>query len=213
MPDSNTPISSSKHHWFEPVTAILMAVASLATAWCSYQNSCWSSISSGLEDKADKLEREASVLKLESHQLEAVQMAAVMEVVDAMLDGDEKRASFHTSRFGGELKTAYEKWMALKPFENPQAPPHPLVPALYTPRHHQEIKENLTQAAQDEAQSNKAGHTASIYLSNTVILASVLFFAGTMGKFSQKHVRWSSLTFAVVLFSYALVRLLMLPVA
>lgn len=213
MTTQNTPINTSKHHWFEPATAILMAVASLTTAWCSYQNSRWSGISSGLEDKADKLEREASVLKLESHQLASVQMAAVMDVVDATLDGDEKRVLFHTSKFSGELKTAYEKWMALKPFENPQAPPHPLVPALYTPLHQQEIKENLTQAAQYEEESNLTGHHARTYLSNTVILASVLFFAGTMGKFSQKHVRWSSLTFALVLFTYAIIRLVMLPVA
>ena len=39
------------------------------------------------------------------------------------------------------------------------------------------------------------------------------FFAGTVGKFTQRHVRWSSLTFAIVLFGYALVRMLMLPVA
>ena len=52
------------------------------------------------------------------------------------------------------------------------------------------------------------GHTAGTYLSNTVLLATVLFFAGTVGKFTQRHVRWSSLTFAIVLFGYALIRML-----
>lgn len=136
-----------------------------------------------------------------------------MEVVDATLAGNEKVARFYTDRFGGELKPAYEKWIALKPFENSDAPPHPFVPSLYTPAHQQEIRDAMAGAAQAEAQSNTTGHTAGTYLSNTVILATVLFFAGTVGKFTQRHVRWSSLTFAIVLFSYALVRMLMLPVA
>jgi hypothetical protein len=50
-------------------------------------------------------------------------------------------------------------------------------------------------------------------LSNTVILATVLFFAGTMEKFNQRRVRWSSLAFAVTLFGFAVVRMIMLPVA
>lgn len=87
------------------------------------------------------------------------------------------------------------------------------MPSLYTPRHKKEIADNMMRASQNEAEANLAGHTASIYLGNTVILASVLFLAGTMGKFSQKHVRWSSLIFAVVLFGYALIRTLMLPMA
>lgn len=213
MTTENASSEKNKHAWFEPATAILMAVASLSTAWCSYQNSCWTGNGHGLEAQADRLEQEAFELKLKSQQIEAAQLQAVMEVVDAIIEGDQKRADFYTSRFNGELKAAYDKWMALKPFENPQTPPHPFVPALYTPRHHQEISDHLTQAAQAEAQAKKFSHTASIYLSNTVILATVLFFAGTVGKFRQRHVRWSSFSFALVLFIYALARIIMQPVA
>jgi hypothetical protein len=213
MPVQTSPSDEAKRPWFEPVTAILMAVASLSTAWCSYQSSRWSGQSSGFETQADKLEKEAASLHLSGQQIESAQLGAVMEVIDAKLDGDEKRADFYTHRFGEELKPAWEKWIALKPFENPQAPPHPFVPPLYTPRFHETINKLKTEAAAAEAQSNTTGHTASIYLSNTVILATVLFFAGTVGKFTQRHVRWSSLGFAVVLFIYTLVRMLMLPIA
>lgn len=213
MSEPNSPDENSKRAWFEPVTAILMAVASLSTAWCSYQSSRWSGQSSGFETAADKFEKEAAELHLAGQQIESVQMSAVMEVVDAKLEGDEKRAAFYTDRFSAELKPAYEKWMALNPFGNPQAPPHPFVPSLYTPRFHGTVNQLRTQAAQAEAQSNTNGHTADTYLTNTVILATVLFFAGTVGKFTQRHVRWSSLTFAFVLFGYVVVRMLLLPVA
>jgi hypothetical protein len=203
----------AKRAWFEPVTAILMAVASLSTAWCSYQSSRWSGQSSSFEIAADKAEKEAAELHLAGQQIESVQLSAVMEVIDAKLSGDEKRASFYSDRFSSELKPAYEKWIALDPFGNPQAPPHPFVPSLYTPRFHEKVNQLRAEAAQSEAQSNTTGHTAGTYLTNTVILATVLFFAGTVGKFSQRHVRWSSLTFAIVLFAYVVVRMLMLPVA
>ena len=213
MSDQPSNPDDSKRSWFEPVTAILMAVASLSTAWCSYQSSLWSGQSSGFETQSDKLEQQATAMHLSALQIESIQVRAVMEVVDATLAGNEKVARFYTDRFGGELKPAYEKWIALKPFENPDAPPHPFVPSLYTPAHQQEIRDARAGAAQAEAQSNTTGHTASAYLSNTVILATVLFFAGTVGKFTQRHVRWSSLTFAIVLFGYTLVRMLMLPVS
>lgn len=202
-----------KRRWFEPVTAILMAVSSLSTAWCSYQSSRWSGQSSALATHADKLERQAAEQHLDARQIEAMQMRMWMEAVDAQVDGDEKLAKFYTDRFEEELKPAYDKWVALKPFENPAAPPHPFVPGLYSFRFTQEIRAANAEAAEAEKQSNITGHHATSYLSNTVILASVLFFAGTMGKFDQRHVRWSSLAFAIALFAYALVRMLMLPVA
>ena len=213
MEDEMPIAPDPRRRWFEPVTAILMAVSSLSTAWCSYQSSRWSGQSSDLETHADKLEREAATMFLEAQQIETVQVKAVMEVIDAHLGGNEKLAKFYIDRFPPDLKSAYDKWITLKPFENPAAPPHPFVPSLYTPRFAQEIKDAKAEAAEAEAQSNVTGHHASTYLSNTVILASVLFFAGTMGKFNQRHVRWSSLAFAITLFAYALIRMAILPFA
>ena len=46
-----------------------------------------------------------------------------------------------------------------------------------------------------------------------MLLASVLFFAGTASKFDQRRVRWGSLAFAIVFFLYAAVRMLLLPIA
>ena len=214
MMDDETPLlPEPKKRWFEPVTVLLMAVSSLATAWCSYQNSRWSGEGSGLSTHVDKLERKASAQHLEARQIEANHSRLWMEAMDASIDGDEKLAKFYTDRFDEELKPAYEQWIALKPLENPAAPPHPFVPGLYAPRFDKENREILAEAAAAEAKANTAGHYASVYLSNTVLLATVLFFAGTAGKFDQRRVRWASLVFAVALFLYAISRLVMLPVA
>jgi hypothetical protein len=202
-----------KARWFEPATAILMAVASLATAWCSYQSSRWSNQSSTLATKASNLERQAMALHLESQQVQTVQLHLAMEAVDATMQGNEKLANFYISRFANELKPAWEKWIVLKPFDDPAAPPSPFAAGLYTPRYQQEILSDRAEAKQAAVSSNATSGHASSYLGNTVVLASVLFFAGTMGKFHQRHVRWSSLAFAIALLLYAAARMYLLPVA
>lgn len=206
-------VPDPKKPWFEPAAAILMAVASLSTAWCSFQNSRWSGQTSQLGTHADKLEGQAAAWHLEARQIESLHTRFWMEAMDAALDGDQKLARFYTDRFADELKPAYEKWIALKPFENPAAAPHPFYQGLYMPRFEREIRDANTEAALAEAKSKQTGHLASSYLSNTVLLATVLFFAGTASKFDQRRVRWASLAFAVSLFLYAAVRMLMLPVA
>jgi hypothetical protein len=201
-----------KRSWFDPTCAILMAVASLATAWCSYQNSRWSGLSSDLATHADKLDRQASMQHLEAGQVQEEQMLLWAEAMDATIDGDAKLAQFYTQRFTDELKPAYEKWMALKPLENPGAPPNPFVDSLYTPRFDTEIREARAEAGRAEAESNTAGNHSSAYLSNTVVLAMVVFFAGTAGRFDRRRVRWSSLAFALALFAFVAVRTSMLPI-
>lgn len=206
-------VPEPKKRWFEPACVLLMAASSLSTAWCSYQNAHWNGRANGLRTQADKLERKSIGQYLESRQIESVQASMFMESVNAQMQGDEKLARFYIDRFAGELKPAYEKWIALNPFENPSAPPHPFTPELYTPHFQQDIRNEQAEAAQASAQSSAAGQNAGGYLSNTVLLATVLFFAGTASKFDQRHVRWASLTFAVALFLYAATRMLMLPVA
>jgi hypothetical protein len=208
-----TTARDPKKKWFEPACAILMAIASVATAWCSYQSSSWSDRGTELEAKSDKLQREAIAMHLEARQIEGLQMRMFTEAIDARMSGNEKLMRFYTDRFREELKPAYEKWMALQPFDNAAAPPHPFVAGLYVPRFEQEVREAHAEGARVEAESSSAGHFASSYLGNTVSLATVLFFAGTAEKFDQRRVRWASLAFAIALFVFAAIRMALLPVA
>jgi hypothetical protein len=202
-----------KARWFEPVCAILMAITTLATAWCSFQNSRWSGQTSDLEAAEDAAERQAMERTLEQQQFQVAHLQLVIQATDAKLSGNEKLANFYSDRFNGELKVAWDKWVALDPFNNTSAPAHPFLPGFYTPRYAQEIHDAKAEAAKASARAKITGATAGNYLSNTVLLAAVLFFAGTAGKFDHRNVRQPSLFFAIALFLYAAVRMLMLPVA
>jgi hypothetical protein len=202
-----------KRRWFEPASAILMALATLSTAWCSYQSSKWSGQSGGFAAEAGRLNQKAALLHLEGNQVIGVQVKMFMEFINARVTGNDKLASFYSDRFGPELRKAFDAWLMQKPFENPNADPHPFVPKLYEARFVQDARLANADAGRNDAEAKRTGDVAAQYLSNTVLLAAVLFFAGTSAKFDRRYVRQSSFFFAVAAFLFAAVRMFMLPVA
>src|SRR6266853_1450136 len=205
--------SETKRRWFEPASAILMALATLGTAWCSYQSSEWNGQSSTFATKAGRSNQQAALLHLEGGQVTAVQAKMFMELIDAQMAGKDKLAHFYSDRFPPELRKAYDAWMAEKPFENPSADPHPFVPNLYQPRFVQDARQANADAGRNDAAAKRASAVAAHYLSNTVLFAAVLFFAGASAKFDHRYVRQSSFFFAVAAFLFAAARTFMLPMA
>ena len=190
-----------------------MALATLSTAWCSYQSSKWNGQSGSFPAEAGRLNQKAALLHLEGNQVIGGQMKMFAEFIDAHLTGDDKVAKFYSDRFPPDLRKAFDAWLTEKPFENPSADPHPFVPKLYQARFVQDARLANADAARNDAEAKRTGNLATQYLSNTVLFAAVLFFAGTSAKFDQRHVRQSSFFFAVAVFLFAAVRMLMLPVA
>jgi len=208
-----TDPSEAKRRWFEPASAILMALATLGTAWCSYQSSKWNGQSSTFATKAARSNQQAAVLHLEGNQVTALQAKMFTEFMDGRMSGNEKLAQFYLDRFPPELRKAYDAWLTEKPFENPRADPHPFVPNLYQPRFLEDARQASADAGRNDAEGKRASAVAAHYLSNTVLFAAVLFFAGTSARFDHRYVRQSSLFFAIAAFLFAAVRMLMLPMA
>jgi hypothetical protein len=202
-----------RRRWFEPASAILMALATLSTAWCSYQSSKWNGQSSDFATKAARLEQKAALLHLEDNQVINIQVKLFMDFISAKVAGNDKLAQFYSDRFPPELRAAYDRWMEQKPLENPKADPHPFVPGLFKPRFAEDIRQATADAGRNGAEAKRTGNIAAQYLSNTVLFATVLFFAGTSARFDQRVVRQSSLFFAVAAFLFAAARMLMLSVA
>ena len=210
MADPNP--SETKHRWFEPASAILMALATLSTVWCSYESSKWNGQSSDFATKAARLEQKTALLHLEDNQIINIQVKLFTDFINAKVSGNDKLAQFYSDRFPPELRVAFNGWMSQKPFENLKADPHPFVPSLYKPRFAEDIQRSAAEALRLGAEAKRTGNFAAQYLSNTVLLAAVLFFAGTSAKFNQRHVRQSSFFFAVAALLFAAARMLMLPV-
>jgi hypothetical protein len=85
------------------------------------------------------------------------------------------------------------------------------VPKLYEVRGTREAAEASAKAANSLQEARRAGSVSGQYLANTVLFATVLFFASASGKFEQRRVRVVAFAFAVAVFMFAVVRTLMLP--
>ena len=211
MIEASTPTPPKK--WVEPVVALLMALTTLCTAWCSYESAAWTRRSNGLMNQSNLLERKAALLEIQGSQALTVHASMFMQFLTARDAGNEKLASFYVERFAPDVKKAYQAWLAQTPFENPAADPHPFVPHLYTVRGSVEAEAARADSALRVADAREAGTLSGRYLANTVLFATVLFFAATAGKFEQARVRLIAASFALALFLYAGVRMLLMQAA
>lgn len=198
--------------WVETASAVVMAVASLGTAWSSFEASRWGAQAGGKAEKAGALERKANLLEVQGFQVQAVQAQMFMEYLAAHLGGNAALERFYVDRFPPEVKAAFEPWLAQKPFENASAPPHPFVPTLYERRFTRDIEQCRQESVQLAKESQTAGGVADRYMTNTVLLATVLFFVGMTSRFSTPKLRLGTFCFGVALFAFALIRVLILPI-
>jgi hypothetical protein len=198
--------------WVEPVAALLMALATLSTAWCSYQSAAWTRKSNRLMNQFNALERKAGLLTMQGTQQATIHAAMFMQLLAAQQAGNEKLVNFYVERFPSNVRKAYDAWLAQKPLENPNADPHPFVPQLYDPPGAREAADATAKAATSQQQAGVAGTISGQYLANTVLFAAVLFFASASGKFEQRRVRLVAFIFAAAVFMFALVRTAMLPI-
>jgi hypothetical protein len=204
--------SREKKKWVEPVAALLMALATLSTAWCSYQSAAWTRKSNRLMNEFNALERKAGLLTVQGMQQATIHTGMFMQALAAHEAGNDKLVNFYVERFPPELRKAYEAWFAQKPFENPNADPHPFVPRLYETPGTREAADATAKAATSQQEAGAAGSISGQYLANTVLFAAVLFFASASGKFEQRRVRLVTFIFAASVFIFALVRTTILPI-
>jgi hypothetical protein len=200
-----------KQKWVEPVTALLMALATLSTAWCSYQSAAWTRKSNRLMNEFNALERRAGLLSIQGIQQATIHTTMFMQMLAAQQAGNEKLANFYVERFPPDARKAYDAWLAERPFENPNADPHPFVPNLYEVRGTHAAAEANAKAASRLQEARNAGNVSGQYLANTVLFATVLFFASASGKFEQRRVRVVAFAFAVAVFAFTVMRTAMLP--
>jgi hypothetical protein len=188
-----------------------MALATVATAWCSYQSASWTRQVTRLMNEYNSLERRAGLLNIQGMQAATIHTAMFMQVLAAQQAGNEKLAQFYVDRFPPDVRKAYDAWIAQKPFENASADPHPFVPNLYQMRGADEIEKASATAADKLRDARSAGNVSGQYLANTVLFAAVLFFVNAASRFEQRKVRLLGFLFAIAIFSFALVRTIMLP--
>src|SRR5262245_56179401 len=206
------PDAAKKHALFEPLALLLLSLATVGTAWCSFQAAVWGGAAQGLTNRSAAASRRAAAAQLQASQMALLDVVLCSQHINARAASNENLARFYADRFRGEAKAAFDAWMATRPFENPNAPPHPFVTNFYQPRLLAEAR-----LAEDESQrlwqlGGEAGRTGRSYVLVTVLLASALFCGGTASKFDKPWIRRAVLALGLMAFVFAAGRLISLPI-
>src|SRR5499427_4616295 len=126
--------NAPRHALFEPLALVLLSLATVGTAWCSFQAAAWGGVSQRLTNLSAAASRRAVTSELKSSQITTLDVLLFSQFMNARAGSNETLARFYSDRFRGEAKQAFEAWIATQPFENTNAPPHPFIPALYQPK-------------------------------------------------------------------------------
>lgn len=198
--------------WVEFLSATVLALATVATAWCAYQSTLWGGDETVYRAAANAANIESAQFSGQALQRTSIQAGLFVEWAAAISEENQRLADFLYERFPPELRTATDAWLATKPLQNPDAPSSPFAMPEY------QLEENdlaRQWEAEAEAQLDKASRADEIsdrYVLLTVLFASVLFFGGIAGKFQSQAIDLVMLIIAGIIFLAGLSILITFPI-
>ena len=192
---------------------VLLAVATVATAWSGYQATRWN----GEQAKAGA---RASALRIESSKADAlanaqtqVDVATFTQWVNAYALKQQELSDFYFRRFRSEFKPAVQAWIATKPLRDPSAPLSPFA----MPQYHVAARasaQRLDSSAEIWALRAQADiQRSSKYVLCVVLFTTALFFASVSTKLQTPRLRKVLLAFGLVVFVGTVVWLATFPVS
>lgn len=196
----------------EILSAILLGLATVATAWCGYQTSKWNGQQSQFYIEATTLRIQATEATSNANRMATIQVNLFLQYAQAFSAQNQALTDFLYQRFPPNLKVAMDAWLATQPLQNADAPSSPFVMAEYVLPDEVEATRLSVQADQRLQEANAASGVADQYTLLTVMFASVLFVAGIATRFKWHVVDVSVTVIAGVLFLVSLWFVLQLPV-
>ncbi|MGH9921917.1 MAG: hypothetical protein ACRD38_04115 [Nitrososphaerales archaeon] len=197
----------------ELMAAVLIAVVIVATAWSAYQATLWGGIQVFLLRDVSSAGMQFTLKTIQQGQRTAFDSIIFIEYINALHNNDTELSNFYLARVRPELRVAIEAWLETKPFENPDAPPHPFVMKEYDRTFAAEAEQFAKQADLKLEEAQQANQNSDNYVLLTVLYASVLFVGSIITKFSSRQLRLIVLIAGLVIFSMATVMLISMPVA
>lgn len=166
------------------VSAVVLSMATVLTAWCGYQAARWGGVQASSYSQAGAARTQAAQKNNEASLRMNMHLTLFTQYVIATAQGDTKLADFIYARFPLTLRTAADEWLKTKPLTNPDAPRSPFdMPSYQLPE--QIESDRFEQLADERAKkATDANELADHYVLLTVIFASSLFFCGISSKIS-----------------------------
>ncbi len=199
--------------WTEFVSALLLGLAAVGSGWAAYQSTLWSSNQTFSLNDAERAERRAAALEVESSQLRALDVGVFLQYLEALSRGNRRLADFLYRRFRSEVKPAIDAWLATRPLLNPSAPLSPFVIKEYRLKSDAEAQEFRRFRDRHLDAARLANKRSDTFVLMTVPFAIVSLFCGLSSKFGLPQIRTAIVVMALVVFVVASVALASMPVA
>jgi hypothetical protein len=184
----------------ELLATVLLAVATVATAWSGYQSTRWNGEQAKAGGRANALRIEsAKAAGLANAQTE-IDVATFTQWINAYTEEEDQLADFYFQRFRPEFKPAVDAWVATRPLKSPEAPPTPFAMPEYTLAARATADRLDAQAEVFAAQVRLDIQRASNYVLGVVLFASALFFAGLSTKLTAPRLRVAMLGVGTAVF-------------
>lgn len=194
----------------ELVATVLLGVATLASAWCTYQSELWNS---------EQLEKMANANLAQTESLRATEVAnrnAILDaatfanLVQAEARGDERAVRFLGARVRPAFKPILEAWVARGTKQGPP-PGTPFDDPAYRAQADAEIARLRDQARALLQTANVANANSDRFVMRTVLFTLSLFFLGIAGQLNGRLSRRLALIFGAVVLVLTLLTLVRLP--
>jgi Na+-translocating ferredoxin:NAD+ oxidoreductase RnfD subunit len=184
----------------ELVATVLLAIATVATAWSGYQSTRWNGEQAKAGGRSNALRIEsAKAAGLANAQTE-VDVASFTQWVNAYTLHQAALEDFYFKRFRPEFKPAVDAWVATQPLKNPNAPATPFAMPQYKLAARAQADQLEAQAEVFAAAVRRDIQRASNYVLAVVLFASALFFAGMSTKLTSHKLRIAMLSIGCAVF-------------
>ena len=197
--------------WLDILSAIILSVVAIATAWNGYQAARWSSLAGMRYSQASARRVESTRSSTTAGQLVIIDATLFTNWINAYAVGDEPLLQFYQKRFRAEFVPAFDAWLATDPKNNPQAPPSPFAMPEYKLASSEEANQLEEEASNFFEEGKQAIAHSTDYVLNTVFLASVLFFIGISSRFKWIPLRATILILALAMLIYGMYNLATYP--
>lgn len=184
---------------FEINNTLILAIATLAVTWCSYQSNLWNGVQTFRLADANVLNRLANEKRLEMGQSKDVDVAIIVEFADAVLDSNERKIGYILRGVRPEMKVLLSNWLAKNPEKDPSVAFHPLLMEEYNKLMKGSIRESheLEKKSIELWESADRANTISDNYNLFTVIFSMVMFLGAIGTKITHH----RLSFGLILFS------------
>jgi hypothetical protein len=201
---------TTAHGSIDMFSSVLLAAATVASAWCAYQASVWNGVQTRALAAASVAQfaaaRDSSVVNRNVN----IDVGVFLRYVEADLRHDARTADFLRTHARPEFRPAFEAWIADVDAHLPH-PPLPFVRPEYKIAAQGRIEDLDSRVTGDLDIANAANGNSDSFVLHTVLFALSLMFLGATAQAHRRRTQLTMLIFGALSFLCTFISMARVP--